>query len=373
MVRKHLATLSLIAAAVLAMGTLACSAGSTSAPTPAPKQEATKAPAAQPTAPASQPTKAPEAANPTAAASAVVQKPADWPKKAISLVVPSDAGGATDVGARLLAPGMEKELGTTIEILNRPGGGTQIGHTAIAVAKPDGYTIGFTLAPATITTYLDPERKAVFTWDSFAPIGLHVFDPGTFSVATDSKYKTLKDVIDDARANPGKVKIGTTGILGDDHLAVLQLEKLTGVKFATVHFSGGTTQLTALYGGHIDVGCDNVGTFTSQSNSGKARVLAVLDKERSRFLPDAPTADEQGVKLYSSSSRPLSAPKGTPRDIVWTISKAMEVSMKNPEHIKKMDDQGLTLRYMNPDQLNQYWKEFEEAVKPLMDLARKDG
>lgn len=78
------------------------------------------------------------------------------------------------------------------------------------------------------------------------------------------------------------------------------------------------------------------------------------------------------MKLYSSSFRPLSAPKGTPKEIVWTIAKAMEESMKDPEHIKKMDEQGLTLKYMNPDELDKYWREFELQVKPLMELAREN-
>ena len=372
MVRTHLYGSLLISLALLMLGAVACSSAPAPAATATPaKQVATSAPATQQAV-----TKAPEATKAiepvkSTTPSGEIQKPADWPKKSVSIIVPADAGGATDVGIRLLAPGLEKRLGTSIVVVNKPGGGTQIGTTEIAQAKPDGYTIGATLLPATITTYLDPERKAAFTMDSFAPIGLHVFDPGTIAVAADSKYKTLKDLIDDAKANPEKIKIGDTGILGDDHLSILQLQKLTGVKFSIVHFTGGTTQLAALLGGHIDVGVDNVGMYTSQVKSGKVRVLAVTDKERSKFLPDVPTAEEQGVKLYSSSSRPLSAPKGTPKEIVWFISKAMEESMKDPEHIQKMDEQGLTLKYMNPDQLEKYWRDFEEQVKPLMELARE--
>ncbi|MHB1161098.1 MAG: Bug family tripartite tricarboxylate transporter substrate binding protein, partial [Chloroflexota bacterium] len=122
------------------------------------------------------------------------------------MIVPADAGGATDIGYRLLAPRMEKYLGTTVEVVNKPGAGTQVGVTELSKAKPDGYTIGVTLIPQTPTIYMDPERKAVFNRESFAPIGLHVFDPGLIAVAPDSKYKTLKDVVDDAKANPEKVK-----------------------------------------------------------------------------------------------------------------------------------------------------------------------
>ncbi|MHB1161099.1 MAG: tripartite tricarboxylate transporter substrate-binding protein, partial [Chloroflexota bacterium] len=125
-------------------------------------------------------------------------------------------------------------------------------------------------------------------------------------------------------------------ILSDDHLSILQLQRLTDVKFAIVHFTGGAPQSTALLGGHIDVGFENVGLYAAQKKAGKVRILAVMDRERSKFMPDVPTAEEQGFKLYSSSNRPLSAPAGTPKEIVWFISSAMEQAMKDPGLIAKM-------------------------------------
>lgn len=372
----HLHSLGAAAIAALMLVTMACTSPATPAPTAAPKQEAPKAAAPAPTkAPeAAAPTKAPApAAQPTAAPSAAIQKPADWPKKSIQLIIPWDAGGSTDVGFRLLAPLMEKPLGATIEVVNKPGAGAQVGVTELAKAKPDGYTIGNISAPAVITHYLDPERKAAFTFDSFASIGLHVFDPGVVAVAKDSKYKSLKELVEDAKANPEKVKVGTTGILGDDHLAILALQRLTGVKFAIVHFTGGAPQTAALLGGHIDAGFDNVGTYAKLDSQDKTRTLAVFDNQRNKFLPNVPTSEEQGYKMYSSSSRGLGAPKGTPKEIVWFISQAMEQAMKDPDLNKKMDDAGLTQRYMNPDQFDKYWREFEEQVKPLVEIAKKEA
>ncbi|MHB1162557.1 MAG: tripartite tricarboxylate transporter substrate binding protein [Chloroflexota bacterium] len=235
----------------------------------------------------------------------------------------------------------------------------------------DGYTIGNTSIPAAVTITLDEERKSAFKLDGFAHIGLHVFDPAIIAVQPGSTYRTLKDLIEDAKANPGKIKAGTTGILGDDHLAILQLQKMTGAKFAIVHFTGGAPEQTTLMGGHIDVAFNNVGDVAKNHKSGKARIIAIMDKERSKFIPEIPTAEEQGYKLNSASARSVSAPKDTPKEIVWAISRAMEQSMKDPDHVKKMDDQSLTLRYMNPDEFTQYWMEFAEQVKPLMPLARE--
>ena len=369
MARRHILSISLVAITAIAVAAAACAPAAAPTPTAPPKQApaATKAPEpTKPAAPAA--TKAPEATKPAAApAAAAPPKPAGWPNRSITLIIPWNAGGSTDVGFRLLAPKMEKVVGGTIEIVNRPGAGAQVGVTELARAKPDGYTVGNVSAPAVITHYLDPRRQAVFTWDSFAPIGLHVFDPGVMAVKTDSKYKTLKDLVDDAKANPEKVKAGTTGILGDDHLAILLLEKAAGIKFATVHFEGGAPQQTALLGGHIDVGFDNVGSYAKLVKDGRARVLAVMDEQRNEFLPGVPTVKEAiGVDLVSSSSRGLAAPKGTPKDIVWYMSYAMEQAIKDPEISKKMADQGLTQRYMNPDQFDKYWRDFEVSIKPLV-------
>ena len=376
--------ISVVLAAVLAFATVGCSSSAAPQPTAASQSKPTAATSAAPTkaaeatkpatTPAAAPTKA--AAEPTKAAqtaAAPVQKPADWPKRSIQMIIPWAAGGGTDVGFRMLAPLMEKTLGQPIEVINKAGAGSQVGITELANAKPDGYTIGNVSAPSVQTIYLDPERKAAFKWDSFAPIGLHVFDPGIIVVSADSKYKTLKDVIDDAKANPEKVKVSTTGILGDDHLAILQLQKMTGVKFAVVHFDGAAPAKTALLGGHTDVAFNNVSEWLAEYKSGKARPLAVMDKERSAFYPDVKTAEEQGFKLYSSSSRGLAAPKGTPKEIVWYISYAMEQAMKDPGIVQKMQDAGLTQLYMNPDQFNKYCLEFEEQVKPLMDLAKQEN
>jgi len=348
---------------VLSMAVVACG-GQPAAPA------ATTAPAAPA---ASKPATAAATAAPAAtkpAAAAAVQKPANWPTRAIQLIIPANAGGGTDVGFRLLAPLMEKTVGQPIEVVNKPGAGTQIGVTELAKAKPDGYTIGNVSGPLTQTLYLDPERKAVFAWEDFASIGLHVVDPGIIVVAADNKYKSLKDIIDDAKANPEKVKVSTTGILGDDHLAILQLERLAGVKFAIVHFDGAAPAKTALLGGHTDVAFNNVSEWLGEYKSKTALPLAVLDTERSKFYPDVPTADQAGFKLSSSSSRGLAAPKGTPQDVVNFISYSMEQATKDPGIMQKMDDSGLTQRYMGPEAFNKYMKEIEEQVKPLVDLAK---
>lgn len=367
MSRKRSLGICLVTVALMLSAVVACSSSTATSPTAAPKPatQATKAPeAAQ-----ASTTKVSEPSKPTAGASAL-QKPADFPKRAISLIVPYAAGGSTDIGFRLLGAAMEKVMASPVEIVNKPGAGAQLGNTELAKAKPDGYTIGSVAAPGTITTYLDPERQAAFTWDSFAPIGLHVWDPNVVFVSTESKYKTLKDLLDDAKQRASAVKIANTGVLGDDDLAILKLQKAASVKFAIVNFDSGAPALTALLGGHIDAAVQNVGDIMTAFKGGKIRILAVLDNQRSKFIPDVATAEEQGIKVYNNSSRALVAPKGTPKEIVTYLSQVMEQAMKDPDQVKKLEEGGFTLRYQNPEQLDKYWRQQEEETKPLMSLGK---
>ncbi len=297
----------------------------------------------------------------------------DFPAKgrSVTLILGTSAGGSTDIGARILAGPMEKLLGTRLQVENKPGAGWQIGLTALARSKPDGYTIGFAVIPQAITNYLDPDRKAVFNRKSFQFLGMQVVDPGNIAVAAGSPYKTLKDLVDAAKANPGKVKASATGILSDDHLAILQLQKLANVKFAIVQFDGSAPAMTALLGGHTDAYFGNVGDTAPQFKAGGVRVLGIMDKQESPFLPGAKTVESQGWKLYSSSSRGLIAPAGVPKETVKIFADAIKRAMEDEEHKKKMNEQGLTMRYMDPSQMEAYWIEMEEQVKPLVSEAKK--
>lgn len=129
---------------------------------------------------------------------------ADYPLRPVTLMVPSVAGGGTDVGARILAAVAEKKMGQPIVVVNKPGAGTQVGFTELSRQKPDGYYLGFVLLPAINTIILDPERKAIFNIDSFVPIINQVIDAGLIWVRAESPYKTLKDLIEDAKKRPGR-------------------------------------------------------------------------------------------------------------------------------------------------------------------------
>ena len=296
----------------------------------------------------------------------------DFPTRPITLQVPWIAGGGVDVGARILASIAEKKLGQPIIVTNKVGAGSQIGLTELARQKPDGYYIGFISSPHICTIILDPERKAAFNLDSFSPIISQVLDPGLIWVKADSPYKTLKDLLDDARKKPGVIRASTTGIMSDDHLAVLMMEKAAGVKFRIVHLDGGAQQLTATLGGQVDVSFDNVGGVVLRIRGGQVRGLAVMDQERSKFIPDVPTTPELGYpSVISSATRGILGPKGIPQPILNKLRAVFTEAMKDPEHVEKMEKAGLAIKMMVADEFGKFLRDLYEQCKPIVEEARK--
>ena len=297
----------------------------------------------------------------------------DFPRRTIQMIVAFPAGGGTDVGARVLASIAEKELGQQILVVNKAGAGGQVGWTEASRARPDGYTLAFINLPGMNTIILDPERKALFGLDSFVPVINQVVDAGVIWVKGDSPYKTLNDLLEAARKAPGKISACTTGILSDDHLAILMMNEAAKVDFRIVHFDGGAQQLTAILGGHVEVAFDNVGGgVVKRVASGDVRVLAVMDKERSKFLPDVPTTVELGFpSIISSSSRGVAVPKGTPPAVIKTIEAAFAKAMSNPEHVKKLEDVGLAIKVMVGDEYGKYYRDLHATAAKYTEWALK--
>ncbi|MHB1032963.1 MAG: tripartite tricarboxylate transporter substrate binding protein [Pirellulaceae bacterium] len=347
---------------LLAAGLMAGCGQAAPAPTAAPTKAAPPAATSAPAAPAA-----------TIAPTAAPTKAAGFPEKGknLSIIVPYAAGGGTDLSARVLASQLEPVLGVPIQVVNKAGAGGQVGLTELAQSKPDGYTIGSSVLPAVITTYLDEDRKPAFGRKDLQLVALHVADASAIAVRADSPYKTVKELIDAAKAKPGTIKMGTTGILGTTHLNILQLQQVTGVEFAIVHFDGGNPMKTALMGGHIDAHFGSAGESLPQYKSKEIRFLGLMDKERSKFYPDVPTLEEQGYKLYAAGTRGYIAPAGIPAEALNTLTGAMKKVMETEEHRNKMGELGLTIRYMDPKDYAAYWQDFEDQVKPLMALAKQ--
>jgi tripartite-type tricarboxylate transporter receptor subunit TctC len=303
----------------------------------------------------------------------VLAAAADYPTRPVNLMVAFPAGGSTDVAARILAAIAERSFGQSIVVVNKGGAGGQVGWTDLARQKPDGYNIGFINLPAFNTVILDPDRKATFNADSFTPIINQVLDPGVIWVKADSPIKSLKDLIAAAKEKPNTLRTLTTGVLSDDHLAILMVEEAApGSIFRIVHLDGGAPQMTAILGGHADVAFDNVGSIVKRVKSGEVRAIAVMDPQRSKFLPDVPTTVELGLPtVVSNSTRGIAGPKGMSPAVVRKLQDVLGKAMQDPEHVSKLEDAGIAVKVMVGDEYLKYYRELHEKAARYTDWARK--
>jgi tripartite-type tricarboxylate transporter receptor subunit TctC len=295
---------------------------------------------------------------------------AEYPVKgrSITVIVPWAAGGNADTFTRVLQPALEKAVGTRIEVVNVPGAGAQVGWTQFSRAKPDGYTIAHMSQPNVATIIHDPRRQAVFTSKSFEIVSVLVQDPGAIAVKADGPYKTLKDLVEAARANPGKIKVSCGALMGDTHFTGLTFQKATGTKLAIANFDGGVAPaITAMIGGHADASSVPVPSLAATVKAGHVRVLGVLKSEPSKFLPDVPTVESQGYKggVFGSYSG-IAVPAGTPREIITALATALKKAMEDPEIVKKMNDVWQETYVLGPEESAKVWERVEGEAKVLL-------
>jgi len=299
-------------------------------------------------------------------------KPKDYPNKPVTIQIGFGAGGSSDVGVRLLAESLKKIIGQPVLAENKAGAGGQVMWTDFKNnAKPDGYTLALVNIPQLQTVVFDPARKPLFTMKDFQPVANHVQDPGAILVRKESPYKTLEDLLADAKARPGQVIASTTGIGSDDHLAVLDVELRAKVKFNIVHLKDTPTALTRVLGGHTDANFDNIGGFLPSVDSGLGRILAVMMEQRYPDLPNVPTFKERGFDLVSSSTRGYVFPAGTPMEIVRYMEQSIKKAMEDPEHVERMKKAGLTLKFMGVEEFGKFLDSQNDRAKQLIELYRK--
>ncbi|MHB1162317.1 MAG: tripartite tricarboxylate transporter substrate binding protein [Chloroflexota bacterium] len=362
-------SLGVLCATLLVVGIVACSSAPAPQPTTQPAQglaEPTKAPAA-----AAAPTSAPAlAAQPTA----VPPPKVSFPEKGrtINIIIAWAAGSVNDILFRMAAPYLEKQLGVPVQVVDKPGAGSQVGMTELAQAKPDGYTIGHNSMPTTPIVYMDPARKAAFNRKSFEPICVLVQEPMLLAVKGDGKFKTAKELFDAAKANPGKIKVGDAGHMTPGHLGVIALAKSAAVEFASVHFGGDVESYTALLGDNIDATIAFTASVMPHYKSGAIRMVGVMDTEPSKFFPDVKPLRDQGYDAQVVMSRAVAAPGGTPKEMVDVLSNAFAAVAKDEDFNKKALEAGFVVKYLNPQQSASQWDQMELQVKAALEVAKAE-
>jgi tripartite-type tricarboxylate transporter receptor subunit TctC len=269
-----------------------------------------------------------------AIAAATATQAQNFPARPVTMVVPWPAGGTTDVVMRALHTATEKHLGQSLVTENRPGAAGTLGPGAMAAnAKPDGYTI----AQIPITVFRYPFlRKTTFdpTKDFTYIIGLTGYTFGVV-VRKDAPWKTFRDLLADAKANPGKINYGTPGVATSLHITMEQIAKQQGHKWTHVPFKGNAEATTALLGGHIQVLADSTG-WAPLVNNGELRLLVTWGAERTKNWPDVPTLKETGIDIVSNSPFGIAGPAGMDPAVVKVLHDAFRKGMEEPSYLAAM-------------------------------------
>ncbi|PAV28398.1 hypothetical protein CIL05_17345 [Virgibacillus profundi] len=291
----------------------------------------------------------------------------DFPNGPITLIVPYDAGGGTDLGFRALAPAMEEELGVPVVVQNKAGGNGWVGWEELMKSEPDGYTIS--AINGYVEGYMNPSAKREETLEDITVIANHVYDPGIIaSTPGEDRFTTIEELMEYAKENEVKAAFSSVG--SDEHFSILTLNKRFGTKFVPVQFGGGAKAITALLGEHVDVVFANVGEVVGPSESGQLDILTVFSEERiSQFLPDVPTLEEAiGEEYVNGSSRGLGGPAGMDPEIVEILNSAIEKASNNSEHLDQMTDMGLNINYLNAADFTEMLENQEVTVNEYIDV-----
>ncbi|MFM7570852.1 MAG: Bug family tripartite tricarboxylate transporter substrate binding protein [Betaproteobacteria bacterium] len=259
----------------------------------------------------------------------------------VRIVVPFGAGGIADLTVRAVAQTMGEQLKTQIVIENKPGAGGIAAGETVARAAPDGHTLLLMSNGNAVSVNLF-KSLPFDTVRDFAPIcGLGSFGLGIV-VPANSPHRTLAELLAHARANPGKLNLGTINIGSTQNLAGELFRTRAGINAQIIPFNGTPALLTALRGGHVDAGVEILGPLKSQLNPGGVRLLAVTSRRRAAEFPDVPTAAEAGVADYEASSwNALAAPARTPQPIIAQLNQAARAALDSPDVRKRLAELGV--------------------------------
>ena len=292
-----------------------------------------------------------------------------YPSKPIELVSPTGAGGGSDLVARMVAEivARDKLLPQQIVVVNKPGGGGAVGVSYAAGKRGDPYMV--LLATTTLLTV--PVRTGLDVGlDKFQPLGMIGVDLNSLAVREDSPYRTVKDFVAAARANPKTINIAITFPGGSAHGLMYRLEKLSGARFNTVSFKSGTDAVTAVLGGHVHATAENLGEVMPHVETKKLRLLGVPAAKRVAGLPDIPTLKEQGYDVQAGALRGFVAPAGIPRDAAVVLEEMFAKVHKSAAWRDYMARNMYEDVYMNADELGRHLASLQiEMTKFLTEMG----
>ena len=281
-----------------------------------------------------------------------------FPSRPITVVNPYPPGGQADLSGRPLVAALEKVLKQPVVLANKVGAAGAVGMQSVAVAKPDGYTLLITVPSLTTLPEVDKlfGRPPVFTRDQFTPIARISADPCALTVNVERPWKTMKDLVDDAKKRPGEITFASAGIYGATHVPVeMVLLAAGGLKMRHLPTAGGGPATTAVLGGHADLLCGTIGPLAPHVKAGKVRALAVTSPTRHASLPDVPTLKEQGIDVDYHIWIGLFAPKATPAPVVKTLRDAVRQATEDATFKTALEKVQAPLAYQDADEFQRWW------------------
>jgi tripartite-type tricarboxylate transporter receptor subunit TctC len=277
-----------------------------------------------------------------AAAGSILPRPAlaqAYPSRPVRLVIPFNAGGSTDIVGRIMCQWLTERTGQSFVVENKPGGGTNIATQLVVNAPADGYTLLYTVSTHSINPSLYKSLPFDFRRDITAVAGLFEF-PLVLVMNPQVPAKTLPEFIAYAKANPGKINMGSFGVRTVSHLSIELLKTSTGIEFVHVPYTGGSQMLPAVIAGQVQAGVDALPSALPQIRAGAVRALAILPPKRTATLPDVPTMGEfiPGYEVVSWNG--VGAPRGTPPEIVERLNREINAGLQDATLLKRVADVG---------------------------------
>jgi tripartite-type tricarboxylate transporter receptor subunit TctC len=291
---------------------------------------------------------------------------AKYPSRPIQLICPWAAGGGTDRIARMVAVLLEKELGQPVTVVNRTGGSGAVGHTAGATAANDGYTL--TIVTIEITQ-MHWQGLTPVTFREFTPVALLNIDPAGVQVAANSEFKSVKQLLDYARANPGKLKASGTGKGGVWDIARAGMLKTAGIPVDAIPWvpsTGAATGLQELVAGGVQVVTASLPEGGPLIEAAKVRPLAIMADKRDPLFPNVPTLKEEGIAWTMGAWRGIALPKSTPADIQAAVEKSLAKVTQSPEFADFMKKNGFGVLWKPAAEFGRFMAEQDEAMGKLM-------
>lgn len=287
---------------------------------------------------------------------------AEWPErgKTIDLIVGFAAGGVSDTFARTFADALSEHTGNRVQVINKPGAGTQLGQQTMLSAPADGYTMSLVSMPG-LLNYIYTGEEAPFEKSDFSPIGNVGYSPNGLIVRGDSPYQTIDDVIEAAKSSSSPMNVGWNGA-ADDALVVGGLAEAGGVEFNTITYDGTPEKVQGLLSGDVEFFSGAIGGQMGLIESGEVRAIAQWGPERSSLVPDIPTAAEQGYEVGYDSYLALSFAAEVPAEIRDAAEAVAEEVASDPEYVQANADAYIEIRFVPGAEFADVWTEQEEQV-----------